>query len=84
MQGESEGGGGKTSMKRGYSPILCYSSGQGALTLFYPSPATASSGHCGAVAMEMWVRVLMCEHGVDLELAAECKQLRPEPAVNSS
>lgn len=28
-------------------------------------------GHCIAVAMEMWVRALMCEHGEDLALAAE-------------
>lgn len=37
-----------------------------------PSPgASASLGHCGVVAMEMWVRALKGEHPVDLRLALE-------------
>lgn len=75
-------GGGKTNMRGwGYSPSIRCSAGQGAPPP--PSPAAAAPGLCGAVAMEMWVRALMCKRSVDLALAVECKQLRLEPAVNS-
>lgn len=70
-------------MRGGTAPpfLLCRS---GSPTLFSSSPAAAaSSGHCGAVAMEMWVRALMCERSVDLALAEEYKQPGLEPAVNS-
>lgn len=52
--------------------------------LFCLGVAAALSGYCEAVAMEMWVRVLMCQSSLDPVLAMESKQLQLEKAADSS
>lgn len=52
--------------------------------LFCLGVAAALSGYCEAVAMEMWVRVLMCQSSLVPVLAMKSKQLQLEKAADSS